>query len=153
MVETNIGEFALLLGIDPKTLPDVEAPLAAKTTVGGRGEFDAEEADLTDAEYEMLKPHLPPDPVIEGALQNREVLGALIWAQATGRALTHLPPRYVSSEAVRKRAERWAVAGVWDRLSDAIPTLDLSARRRLTLQSVCLVQRRRGERIRDKRAV
>jgi len=143
---------ASCLGIDPKTLPDGEAPLGAKLTLDGRREFEAEEAALTDAEYEMLEPHLPPDPRIEGRLKNREVLSALIWAQSTGRALTHLPSRYVSSEAVRKRAERWAVAGVWDRLSDAIPTLDLSQRRSLALHSLCLSYRRRGDRIRSRRS-
>lgn len=147
----NLNLVARYLGIDPKTLPDGEAPLEAKLAIEGRREYEAEETALTDAEYEMLEPHLPPDPRIEGALKNRDVLSALIWAHATGRALTHLPSPYGSSDAVRKRAERWAVARVWDRLSDAIPTLDLSTRRRLALQSVCLAQKRRGARIRDQR--
>jgi transposase len=147
----NLILVARYLGIDPRTLPDGEEPLGSKLTVDGRREYEAEEAALTDAEYEMLEPHLPPDPRIEGMLKNKEVLSALIWAQATGRALTHMPSRYGSSEAVRKRAERWAVAGVWDRLSDAIPRLELPQRIRLAMVALSSKYRMRGDRIRNRR--
>lgn len=152
MLENNICEIALLLGIDPKTMPSVAMSSGVKITDASREKVEAEETDLTDEEFEMVKPHLPPEPASDGMISNRTILDALIWVQVRGRALTHLPARYGSAEAVRKRAERWAVAGLWDRLSDAIPNLDILARRRLALLSVCIGQGRRGERIRRQRA-
>lgn len=153
MSNPEIRDFALRLGIDQKTLPDIQAVSEARVTVANRYEIEAETAALTDVEYEKIEPFLPPDPVMEGALKNREVVGALLWAQATGRALTHLPARYGrSSEAIRKRAERLAIAGVWDRLLGELDDMQLGAGRKAELRSLCMKQARRGQRIRQSRA-
>ncbi len=151
MFDLEIRDFALLLGIDPKTLPDIQAVSEAKVTVANRCEMETETATLTDAEYEMLEPFLPPDPIVEGALKNREVIGALLWAQATGRPLTHLPPRYGNSEVVRKRAERLSISGIWDRLLGELDDMQLGEGRRAELRALCMKQARRGERIRRSR--
>ena len=152
MFDREIAEFAELLGIDPETLPDIQVIPETKVTVANRYEIEAETAALTDEEFELLEPFLPPDPVMEGALRNREVIGALLWAQATGRALTHLPSRYGrSSEAVRKRAERLAIAEVWDRLLGVLDDMQLGEALRAELRSLCTMQARRGLRIRQSR--
>lgn len=151
MFDRTTVHFAELLGIDPKTLPDIPAVSETKVTIPEWREMEAETAALTDAEYEMLEPFLPPDPIMEGALKNREVIGALLWAQATGRPLTHLPPRYGNSEVVRKRGERLAISGIWDRLLGELDDMQLGEPRRAELRSLCTTQAKRGERIRRRR--
>ena len=151
MFDREIAEFAQLLGIDPKTLPEIRAVSEAKLTIPERREMEAETATLTDAEFEMLDPHLPPNRGLEGAMTSREILDALLWAQATGRPLTHLPSTYGNPEIVRKRAERFSIAGIWDRLLGELDDMQLGEGRRAELRSLCMKQARRGQRIRQSR--
>jgi transposase len=151
MLEKNIAEMARALGIDPKTLPAAASHSGVNKALEGRSDIIVEETDLTDDEYDVIVPHLPPDPRGEGNLSNRTVLDALIWVQARGRALTHLPDKYGKSDSIRKRAERWALSRVWDYLFNALDDLKLSERRRAELRRLCLAYIGRGERIRHGR--
>ncbi len=152
MLHENLDHIALLLGIDPTTLPS--GPFQPRNfPENAVPDGMTEIQDLSDEEFGLLQPHLAPEPRNSEAISNGEVLNALLWCRATRRALTHLPARYGSAEAIRKRAERWAIAGVWDRLGDALAGLDLSERRRAELRRLCDAYGRRGERIRrDRRA-
>jgi transposase len=148
MLQKNISEIARALGIDPKTLPAAASLSGVINALESRSDIIFEETDLTDDEYDVMAPHLPPDPRGEGNLSNRTVLDALIWVQARGRALTHLPDKYGKSDSIRKRGERWAVSRVWNNLFDALADLNLPERRRVELRRLCLAYIGRGERIR-----
>lgn len=152
MLENDRVMVAQLLGINPATLPSWDAPIsepAEKITQEGAM---ASHADLTDEEFSLLLPHLPPEPRREGAVSNRNVLDGLLWSRAARRALTNMPGKYSSSpDLIRKRAERWAINGAWDNLRSALPALDLSERRNTELNSLCLAYGKRGERIRRDR--
>lgn len=135
------------LGIDPTLVP----------CPGERPERPIEpvvrepDGDLTDAEFAALEPVLPPEPRQAGALSNRAVLDALLWVQRTRKKLTQLPVRYGSPEAIRKRAERWAISGDWDRLLERIDALSFSVAKREAIRRLAQFHSIRGVRIRQSR--
>jgi transposase len=135
-------------GMDPACIPYAVEPIVqpAESTVREHT------GDLTDAEFLVLMPFLPPEPRQAGAISNRTVLDALLWVQRTGKKLTQLPVRYGSPEAVRKRAERWAVAREWDQLLGRLDGLDLSLAKRESVRRVAEAQAFRGARIRKSRS-
>ena len=139
---TELHAAAALLGIDLATLPSAvgDGARAAEPVPS----VPDPKADLTDEEALALAPYLPgnrgSDPV--------DVLNALIWAERTRRPLTHLPARFGTSEAVRKRCERWALNGTWAELAEALVGLDaLGVKRRAELLTIARREMARGERI------
>jgi len=78
--------------------------------------------DLTDAQWALIAPLLPP-PARTGRKRRvdaREVLNALIYLDRTGcqwRALPHDFPRW---QTVYTCYRRWRLAGVWERLHDRL---------------------------------
>lgn len=133
------------LGIDAATLPKPDAPSPVNIAPATIQKTDG---DLSLLEAEVIRPLLPPEPRQEGSLPNVAILNGLLWAQRTGRKLTQLPARYGKSDALRKRVERWSVAGVWDRLLSELDHLTLSAGTRAAIRKLALAHARRGERIR-----
>ncbi len=135
------------LGIDPALVPCPGERLERPVDPAVR----EPDGDLTDAEFAALEPALPPEPRLAGALSNRTVLDALLWVQRTRKKLTQLPTRYGSPEAIRKRAERWAVSGDWDRLLERLDTLSLTVAKRESIRRLAQFQSYRGARIRKSR--
>ena len=137
-----LSRAATLIGIHADTLPppNYEAPQGTRERpyVG----------DLTDAEFDLLAPYLPPEPRQGHYTTNRHVLDALIWTHRTRRKRSQLPARFGTLDSTRKRSERWGISGVWDRLLELLPALDLEARRRQELAAIAIVEARRGQRIR-----
>lgn len=145
--DNHIQLAAEALGLDPSTLPSkhvIQAPKPSPTHLTHE--------DLTDEEWNALSTHLPDEPRQRNAISNRQVLNALLWLHETRRAMTQLPERYGTSEAVRKRSERWAVAGVWQDLTLKIDGLELSESRSRALRRIGEQEARRGKRIRKSRA-
>ncbi len=142
---------ASYLGIDPDTLPPFKSADSSCRGENMNLAGTASVGDLTDAEYELVRACLPPEPVSEDALPNSVILNALLWSRRSGRKLTQLPSRYGSAEAVRKRAERWAVARVWDQVLRELESFQLGDLRRDEIKYLCIVQIKRGERIRRSR--
>lgn len=147
LTDDQIQFAAEALGIDPTTLPgkhEVQAPKPSPNHLTHE--------DLTDEEWNTLSPLLPAEPRQRNAISNRQVLDALLWLHETRRAMTQLPERYGTSEAVRKRSERWAVAGVWQELTSALGTLVLPESRIRALRRIGEHEARRGQRIRKSRS-
>ena len=90
---------------------------------------------------------MPQEPRQAGAIGNKTVLDALLWAARNRKNLTQLPSRYGTAEAVRKRAERWAVAGVWDRVLHALDSADISLVQKEAVRKIARTHARRGDRI------
>lgn len=135
------------LGVDPALVPcpgeRPERPVEPVVREPG--------GDLADAEFAALEPALPPEPRQAGALSNRAVLDALLWVQRASKRLTQVPARYGSPEAIRKRAERWAVSGDWDRILERLDTLSLSVAKREAIRRLAQFHSHRGVRIRQSR--
>lgn len=79
--------------------------------------------DLTNAQWERLKPLLPPQKPQTGrpAEDHRTVLNGIVWILRTGAPWRALPARYGPWRTVASRFYRWQKAGVWQRLFDAVP--------------------------------
>jgi transposase len=76
--------------------------------------------ELTDAQWERLKPLLPPHKAGRPRQDDRRVLNAILWKLATGAPWRDLPERYGPWQTAYTRFWRWTRAGVWDQLFAAI---------------------------------
>ncbi len=75
-------------------------------------------SDLTDEQWEKLRPLLPPQKPWTGrpAKDHRTVLNGILWILRTGSPWRSLPERYGSWKTASSRFYRWHKAGIWDRL-------------------------------------
>lgn len=76
--------------------------------------------ELSDREWEAIKPHLPNKPRGVPRVDDRRVLNGIFWVLRSGAPWADLPERYGPRTTVYNRFNRWRKAGVWDRLMDAI---------------------------------
>ena len=77
---------------------------------------------LTDAQWERLRPLLPPPPAGRGRPRrdDRTVVEAILWRLATGVPWRDLPGRFGPWKTAHSRFRRWQRAGVWDRVLAAL---------------------------------
>jgi transposase len=75
--------------------------------------------ELTDAQWELIQPLLPPQRPRTGrpALDHRLIVNAILWLTSTGAPWRDLPERY---ETVYSRFRRWSEQGIWDQVFDAL---------------------------------
>jgi transposase len=78
--------------------------------------------ELTDAQWERLRPLLPPQRPATGrpAKDHRAVVNAILWRLKTGAPWRDLPERYGPWQTAYSRFRRWQRAGVWDRVLAAL---------------------------------
>jgi transposase len=78
--------------------------------------------DLSDKQWERLRPLLPPQKPRTGrpAKDHRTILNGILWILRTGSPWRCLPERYGSWKTVSSRFYRWQRAGVWDRVLSAL---------------------------------
>lgn len=138
------------LGINPALVPFV-VPSQSRDFTGDPEMHDAGSDDLTDDEFATLVTALPSEPRQRGAVSNRQILNALLWVHRSGKRLTQLPARYGTPEAIRKRAERWALSKVWERVSSNLANWNGSPIRGEAFRQIAETQTRRGRRIRLER--
>ena len=94
---------------------------------------------LTDAQWERLRPLLPPRKSRIGrpAKDHRTITNGVPWVLRTGSPWRALPDRYGSWKTVSSRLYRWTRAGVWDRvLADLQRQADADGRLDWTLHFV-----------------
>src|SRR5215211_7408148 len=79
-------------------------------------------AELTDTQWERLRPLLPPQKPRSGrpAKDHRTVLEGILWILRTGAPWRDLPGRFGSCKTVPSRFYRWQRAGVRDRVLAAL---------------------------------
>jgi transposase len=70
---------------------------------------------LSDAQWERLRPLLPPPPAGRGRprADDRTVVEGILWRLATGAPWRDLPERFGPWATVYSRFRRWQRAGVW----------------------------------------
>jgi transposase len=76
--------------------------------------------ELSDFEWNAIKPHLPNKPRGVPRVDDRRVLNGIFWVLRSGAPWADLPERYGPRTTVYNRFNRWRKAGVWDRLMDVI---------------------------------
>ena len=78
--------------------------------------------ELTDKQWERLKPLLPPQKPTTGrpSRDHRTIVDGIIWVLRTGAPWRDLPERYGPWQTVASRFYRWRKAGVWQRILEAL---------------------------------
>jgi len=82
----------------------------------------AKRYELNDAQWERIKDLLPGkagDPGRSGA-DNRLFVNGVLWVLRSGAHWHDLPERYGKWKTVHTRFSRWAKAGVWERVFEAL---------------------------------
>ena len=93
----------------------------------GRGDLarmaTATPTGLTDAQWTVIRPHLPP-PARRGRprANDRRTINGVLWILRTGARWADLPRRYGAASTCHSRLQRWQREGVWDRLWRALLT-------------------------------
>lgn len=78
--------------------------------------------ELTAAQWERLAPLLPGKASDPGrtASDNRLFVNGVLWVLRSGARWHDLPERYGKWKSLHKRFSRWAKAGVWERVFEAL---------------------------------
>lgn len=76
--------------------------------------------DSTDFEWRVIQPLLPNKSRGVPRVDDRRVLNGIFWALRSGSPWRDLPDRYGPRTTCYNRFRRWAKAGVWDGIIDAI---------------------------------
>jgi putative transposase of IS4/5 family DUF4096 len=103
------------------------ARLAARRSLGGKGPPEVaalapEEARLTDEQWELVQPILPPQRGAIGRPPNdhRVVLGGILWVARTGSSWREMPKEYGDFTTAYKRWRLWEERGLWQRVLDVL---------------------------------
>jgi len=76
--------------------------------------------DLSEAEWRIIEPLLPNKPRGVARVDDRRVLNGIFYVLRTGSPLRDLPTRYGPHTTIYNRFNRWAKAGVWLRVFEAL---------------------------------
>jgi transposase len=78
--------------------------------------------ELTDQQWERLKPLLPPEKPETGrpSVDHRRIINGILWRERTGAPWRDLPERYGPWSTVYSRFWRWRAGGIWDRIFAAV---------------------------------
>ena len=72
--------------------------------------------ELSDAEWEFVRPLLPRSERGRKRLDDRTVLNGIVWKFRTGTAWRDVPERYGSWATLHTRFRRWAKDGTFERM-------------------------------------
>lgn len=76
--------------------------------------------DLTDFEWEAIRPHLPNKSRGVPRVDDRRVLNGIFWCLRSGAPWADMPARYGPPTTIYNRFNRWRKAGVWEWYINAI---------------------------------
>lgn len=76
--------------------------------------------DLSEAEWRLIESLLPDKPRGVRRVDDRRVINGIFYVLRTGSPWRDLPERYGPYTTVYNRYNRWAKAGVWLRIFEAL---------------------------------
>jgi transposase len=76
--------------------------------------------ELTDEEWERLRPFVPPRRGRRSLKGDRLFISAVYWLARTGCPWRDLPRRYGKWKSVYNRFNNWSKRGVWERMFKAV---------------------------------
>ena len=79
-------------------------------------------AELTDPEWELVRPLLPPQrpPTGRPRHDHRTILSGIVWVMRTRSSWRDLPLEFGKWETAYKRYRLWQDAGLWPRLLELL---------------------------------
>lgn len=85
--------------------------------------------ELSDEQWERLKPLLPPEkpPTGRPNSDHRTMINGMVWILRTGAPWRDLPERYGNWSSVHSRFRRWRQAGIWAQIWTASKEQDEAA--------------------------
>ena len=80
------------------------------------------DSDLTDAEWERMRPLLPPHPPRgnDPHIPKREIVNAIFYVNKHGCTWRGLPHDFPKWQTVYGYFRQWTKAGVWERINDTL---------------------------------
>jgi Putative transposase of IS4/5 family (DUF4096) len=105
---------------------DRDRPLPSVTTtpspVAAVGPVGSKAGELTVAEWEAVRPLLPPQRSLVGRPRHdhRTVLSGIVWVLRTRASWRALPPTCGKWETAYKRYRLWQATGLWQQLATAL---------------------------------
>ncbi len=76
--------------------------------------------DLSDTEWNIIKPLLPDKSRGVPRVDDRRVLNGIFWRLRSGAPWADIPERYGPATTCYNRFVRWRKAGIWDHLLKAV---------------------------------
>jgi transposase len=76
--------------------------------------------DLSETEWRLIEPLLPNKPRGVARVDDRRVINGIFYVLRTGSPWRDLPERYGPYTTVYNRFNRWAKAGVWLHVFEAL---------------------------------
>jgi transposase len=76
--------------------------------------------DLSEVEWRLIAPLLPNKPRGVAQVDDRRVINGIFYVLRTGSPWRDLPARYGPPTTIYNRYNRWAKAGVWLRVFEAL---------------------------------
>lgn len=76
--------------------------------------------DLSDREWEIIAPLLPPTRQGGERADDRRVLNGIFYVLRTGIPWDDVPSRYGPPTTIYNRFRRWAKQGIWQRIFDEL---------------------------------
>jgi transposase len=77
--------------------------------------------ELTDAQWEFIKPYLPPQPIVgRKRADDRRTINGILYVLITGCRWQDMPRCYGSYQTVWRRLKRWSKSGVWLQILKAV---------------------------------
>jgi len=73
--------------------------------------------DLTDNQWEFIKPHLPPQPIVgRKRADDRKTINGILFVLFSGCRWRDIPAYYGSYVTAWRRLKKWSEEGVWERI-------------------------------------
>ena len=77
--------------------------------------------ELTEAQWQLIAPHLPPKRRLgRPRADDRKVLEGILWVLRSGARWQDVPREYGSATTCWRRLKEWEESGVWETLWRAI---------------------------------
>ena len=76
--------------------------------------------EISDFEWAIMLPLLPNKPRGVARVEDRKVLNGIYWRLRTGSPWADIPERYGPYTTVYNRFNRWAKAGIWVGIFEAL---------------------------------
>ena len=77
--------------------------------------------ELTDAQWEFIKPLLPPQPKVgRKRADDRKTINGILFVLVSGSRWRDMPDRYGSYVTAWRRLKRWTEEGIWKKILSSV---------------------------------